>query len=129
MTDERLSVVGADEAFRDLARVVDRIGAAAEVEARRAGERLVSLVVPKVPRQTGRLAGSLTVDVLEGGAAAGYDGTAEYAGWIEFGGSHGRPYVDGGRYLYPTADPDAFVRALEASATDTIARYPWSKPR
>lgn len=125
----RAKVVGGDEATRDLRRVTDRIAEAADLEAKRAGERLVSLVVPKVPRVTGALAGSLGVSTGAGVVEAGYDGSLPYTGYIEFGGSHGRPYVAAGRYLYPTAaaEPGRFRADAEQSATRTIRGYAWSR--
>jgi len=124
-----VQVVGARDAFRDLERVVERIDRSAALEARKQADRLVSLVVPKVPRVSGRMAASVAVDEIPGGATAGYDGSAPYAGWVEYGGSRGRPYVSGGRYLYPTVDERDVERALEAVADYEIARYSWSKPR
>jgi len=55
-----------------------------------------------VPHRSGRLAGSVGVDTDGDGAAV--VATAPYAGWIEYGGSRGRPYVSGGRYFGPAAD-------------------------
>jgi hypothetical protein len=123
-----VQVVGATEAFRDLERVVEKIDRAAELEARRQAERLVGLVVPKVPRVSGRMAASLAAVDTPGGAAAGYDGSAPWAGWVEYGGSRGRPYVSGGRYLYPTVDAKEIEHELEQVAEHEIARYVWSKP-
>ena len=129
MAGADVQVVGAREAFRDLERVVEKIDRSATLEARRQAERLVGLVVPKVPRVSGRMAASLAAVDTPGGAAAGYDGSAPYAGWVEYGGSRGRPYVRGGRYLYPTVDASEVEHALEQVADDEIARFAWSKPR
>lgn len=125
---DRTELVGAEAAFRDLETVADRVAKAADLEARRASERLVSLVVPRVPKVSGALAGSLGVVDVGEGAAAGYDGSVAYAGYIEFGGFHGRPYVDEGRYLYPTAttEGDRFVADLEQTTERTIGGMSWS---
>ena len=59
-------------------------------------------------------------------------GNAEilYAGWIEFGGSRGRPHVPEGRYLYPTLQDHqaAFITATEQAITASIETFPWTKP-
>lgn len=127
----RMEVVGARDAFADVARVVDKVAGDVEAVGVREAQRLVSLVVPKVPKVSGRMADSLGVEHELGGAAAGYDGSAPYAAYVEFGGSHGRPYVGDGRYLYPTArgPADAFERELAQVTDDEIRRYRWSKPR
>jgi hypothetical protein len=53
-----------------------------------------------------------------------------YAGWIEFGGGHGRPYIATGRYLTPTARDaaPALQRAGEAAARQQIGRMRWPTP-
>lgn len=50
-----------------------------------------------VPHRSGRLAGSVRVTDERGGARVSM--STPYAGWIEYGGSRGRPYVSTGRYL------------------------------
>jgi phage gpG-like protein len=53
-----------------------------------------------VPKRTGRLAGSISVQRDQDGARLEMGGAGvPYAGWIEYGGSRGRPYVAGGRYV------------------------------
>jgi hypothetical protein len=52
-----------------------------------------------------------------------------YAGWIEFGGSRGRPMVKRGRYVYPTAlgtQPQA-VAAAAYAADESIGGFPWPR--
>lgn len=84
-----------------------------------------------VPVQSGQLAGSVTVEVgppVSVGIGAG--AASEYAGWIEFGGTRGRPYVATGRYLYPAADaaePDVIAAAEQAATTETKGMQ-WPTP-
>jgi len=69
-----------------------------------------------VPRRSGTLAGSVTGDLVGDHAEVGIGEGVPYAGWIEFGGSRGRPYVTEGRYLFPTA------LAMESLVTDAGER-------
>ena len=118
----------AARAMRDLVAVTDRIGEAAVDAGRSHAARILDLVAGRVPYRTGRLAGSLGLFSADGGGEVGYDSSAPYAGWIEFGGSRGRPHVSEGRYLYPTADvsEQVFAAAADDAAVRAIDRYPWS---
>jgi len=51
----------------------------------------------RVPRRSGRLAASVSRVPDPDGARVVM--SAPYAGWIEYGGTRGRPYVADGRYL------------------------------
>lgn len=81
----------------------------------------------QVPRLTGALAGSATARAEGDRATVGIGEGVPYAGWIEFGGSHGRPYVDGGRYLFPTALDvvDELQAAGEQVADKEIGEMRW----
>jgi hypothetical protein len=48
-------------------------------------------------------------------------------GWLEFGGSRGRPHVAGGRWLVPTSEAkgDEFARLAKQKTDDEIRRFPW----
>lgn len=56
-----------------------------------------------VPVRSGQLRESVQV-VDDGRDGAGVAMTAPYAGWIEYGGTRGRPYVSQGRYLGPATE-------------------------
>lgn len=68
----------------------------------------VNLAKSKVPRVSGRGAGTYRATTGADGAEIHFGGsTAPYVPWLEFGGKAGRsgatrPYVPGGRYLYPS---------------------------
>lgn len=85
--------------------------------------REAGVVSGKVPRRSGRLASSVTAEdnLLVMGAGV------PYAGWIEYGGSRGRPYVAQGRYVYPSALADAHLAVLagEQAASDAIGGFSW----
>ena len=96
-------------------------------------DQTAAMVAARVPRLTGRLAASVssTGGLFSTGASVGMGGPGvPYAGWIEFGGSRGRPFVQEGRYLYPTADDNAGLaqRASEKAARDKIRMQRWPRP-
>ena len=71
-----------------------------------------------LPHRSGRLAASVHVDRERDGATVAV-GTA-YAGWVEYGGTRGRPYVAGGRYVGPSARGSE--RAMAARAARNVER-------
>ena len=75
-----------------------RVGADA---ARDAAESVQGKARSAVPHRSGRLAASITVETTDDDAAL--VSSVPYAGWIEYGGSRGRPYVSSGRYVGPSA--------------------------
>jgi len=98
------------------------------LEVARAG---ASSVQAAVPRLSGRLAGSVTTTQEGDHASVGIGEGVPYAGWIEFGGSRGRPYMAEGRYLFPitlAAEP-AVVTAGEQAAEKEIKEARWPNPR
>jgi hypothetical protein len=86
----------------------------------------------RVPRRSGRLAGSVQSGAAEQGQAfVGYGGGVPYAGWIDFGGTRGRPYVRTGRYLFPTAlnTEGPLTLAGSGAAVSEIRRMRWPPTR
>jgi len=123
--------VGDDQAMADLRKYADQVGVdftkalegfTADIAERTAGD---------VPHLTGTLASTLFSEVDSDGGTVGYDGSAPYDGWIEFGGTRGRDYVPEGRYLFPTATTagEDYGRLAEESADETAERFPWSRAR
>jgi hypothetical protein len=127
---ETVIVHGEDAAFAALRRNVEEIQTGAEAIARSTADDVLSTVMGSVPVESGTLRNSLTTLVVEGGSSVAYDGSAAYAGWIEFGGTRGRAYVGGGRWLFPIGQraAHAFQAALEQDAARQIASYPWPSP-
>lgn len=68
---------------------------------------VLSYVRARIPRVTGNAAGTYRVGPGPSGPEISFGGPqAPYVPWLEFGGKAGRsgakrPYVPGGRYLYP----------------------------
>lgn len=83
-----------------------------------------------VPRRSGALAGTVTSELVGDHAEVSIGEGLPYAGWIEFGGSRGRPYVGEGRYLFPTAlgMESLVVSAGEKSADNEIGAMRWPSP-
>jgi hypothetical protein len=134
MTDTRVEVRGLRELAAGSRRLADLIEQATRIRFRRAADGVAARTRGRVPRVTGRLAGSVEsgdgprADVY---ATVGLGGGVPYARWIEFGGGRGRPYVTTGRYLYPTAKEaePAFTAAAENAATTQIRTMKWPAPK
>jgi hypothetical protein len=128
-----VELVGVAPAMRDIDRWADQLGPAVDREALAFGGQVAGRVTDRVPVLTGMLASS--VDAVDlGGDEYGIGVTmgegVPYAGWIEFGGSRGRPFIPEGRYLYPTAmaAEDDWRREASDIADATARSYPWSTP-
>lgn len=81
----------------------------------------------RVPRRTGRAAASVKAASSQREARVqGGSKKASYYGWLDFGGRIGknksvrRPFVERGRYIYPTysANRDGIMKALEQGLVD-----------
>lgn len=107
----------------DLLAAMRRLGSAADDIARDETMREANDVAGRtrdtVPRRSGRLAASTRASSAGEGATVSMN--TPYAGWIEYGGSRGRPYVRDGRYLGPASrDSDRrLARACESSLQRT----------
>jgi len=125
-----VEVKGLDELARGSRRLFDRIGEQAGTEFKTVADQVAVLVRGRVPRVSGRLASSVTAEDITDGANVGMGGSVPYAGWIEFGGTRGRPYVSTGRYLYPTAQDAGplLQRAGEQAARTEIKGMTWPIP-
>lgn len=88
-----------------------------------------------VPRDSGAAAASLSASATHTGARVSFGGsTAPYYPWLDFGGtvgrghkrgvpwsgSVGRPFIVGGRYVYPTIEANR--DEIEQAALDAILR-------
>lgn len=133
MSEEVVRLVGVNEAARDMTRWTEQLGPAVVAGAAPFAESLAARVAGKVPVLTGTLAGSVEVTDVTGdlpGIGVTIGEGVPYAGWIEFGGSRGRPLIPEGRYLYPTAlEAEAdFGQVASTTAEETAERFPWSTP-
>ena len=118
-------------AMSDLRRWADQVAPAVVRAAEPFAARVADVVRGRVPVLTGQLAGSVETASADDGVEVSMGDGVPYAGWIEFGGSRGRPYVPDGRYLYPSAlaAQDEFIDVASNAASDTVERFAWSTPR
>jgi phage gpG-like protein len=125
-----VTFVGGEEAMADMRRWADQVAPAVAKASEPFARRVADLVAGRVPVLSGQLASSVEASADEEGAAVTMGEGLAYAGWIEFGGSRGRPHVPEGRYLYPTAleAQDEFGEVAAEAAADSVGRFSWSTP-
>ena len=131
MGDEQVRVVGFDELVDGTRKLARNLEDAAPATFGHVADQKAQEVAGSVPKRTGRLAASVTADHDRQGAIVGMGGpNVPYAGWIEFGGTRGRPYMPRGRYLYPTAKAAGpqLVVAGNRMADHEIGRMTWPRP-
>lgn len=128
MTVDNVTFVGGPEAMEDMRRWASQVAPAVAHAADPFAARVVDAVAGKVPYLSGQLAGSVESSSDDEGVEVSMGDGVDYAGWIEFGGTRGRPYVPDGRYLYPTAlaAQDEFATVAGDAATDTAGRFAWT---
>lgn len=119
-SDTRIVVTGLRDVRAALAALSAEAGDELDAMLVAISEEVVGKVRLRVPHRTGRMARSYVAKATARGASASFGGGgkkngAQYVPWMEFGGSTGRghkpgqggtgsvkrPWVDGGRYLYP----------------------------
>jgi hypothetical protein len=118
---------GWDRLARATGRVDDACSKAAAGAARDVAAALASSTRARVPKQSGRLAAAVSVVALPDGAGVAFGQGVPYAGWIEYGGTRGRPYVAQGRYLGAGVDQAAadYTRRTATNTDTEIGRLPW----
>ncbi|MFI7677869.1 hypothetical protein [Actinophytocola sp. NPDC049390] len=119
---EPVKIKGLAEFSRNLRKLDSELPKALRLAHNEAGQLIVDYAKPRVPRRTGRAAGTIktrstrTETRVQGGSKR-----APYYPWLDFGGRVGRsrsvrrPFIKQGRYLYPAlgANYDKFVVLLE----------------
>jgi hypothetical protein len=127
----KVELVGAPKAMADIRRWAGQLGHDLDVGLVPFATTLADRVRAGVPVVSGQLAGSV-VQVRDDADAIGVEmgEGLEYAGWIEFGGTRGRPYVAEGRYLFPSlqGDVDEYETAATKVTDESVDRFPWSTP-
>lgn len=105
---EPVKVEGLAEFNRNLRKLSSDLPKALRLAHNEAAQLIVDYAKPRVPRRTGRAAGTVkakstrTESRVSGGSKA-----ASYYPWLDFGGRVGikrsvhRPFIKQGRYLYP----------------------------
>jgi hypothetical protein len=102
------------EGLREVARAVARVDKEAAKQLRLVGNSAANLLIdktrPQIPAVTGRARGSLKAQSTRTSARVAVGGPrAPWYPWLDFGGRGpepgrpaARPYIPGGRYLFPT---------------------------
>lgn len=140
----RISVEGLREVRSAIKAVEDQAPQQMKLVMLDAADHVVLKVRPQVPRRKGKAAASYKAKPQTAGASIGFGGrAAEYAPWLDFGGTTGkghrpgraysgsvvrtylgRPYGDG-RYLYPTIkeELDDVQTIVAGGLTKVMRRY------
>lgn len=119
---EPVKIAGLAEFNRNLKKLDADLPKALRLAHNEAAQLIVDYARPRVPRKSGRAAGTIktkstrTETRVSGGSKA-----VSYYPWLDFGGRTGpkrsvhRPFIKEGRYLYPAlgANYDKFVELLE----------------
>ena len=124
---EAIKIDGLNEFVRNLKKLDADLPKTLRVGFNQAAQIIVDYAKPKVPRKSGKAAGSIraqstrtAVRVSEGGKRA------PYMPWLDFGGkvgrkrSIGRPFLKEGRFLYAGlhAERDRIYAAVETALLD-----------
>jgi phage gpG-like protein len=127
MAGPDVEVHGAAEAAADLGRFADQLGPAVAKAGQPFAQKVAAAVRSRVPRVSGALAASIYAGTDNDAAFVSEGEGLDYGGWIEFGGGHGRPYIDEGRYLYPTAADagDEWAAFASQAADANIEKFKW----
>lgn len=127
----RIELHGTEELYAGSRVLVKRIGDTSEQRFDGVASKVADTVRGTVPYLSGAMAASVFSEPIGDGSQVGYDGSARYAGWVDFGGTRGRDWVPEGRYLYPVvgrAEP-LLEAAAQRSAIDEIRSMQWPKAR
>jgi phage gpG-like protein len=122
-----VQILGLDELVTGSRRLFGQIEKGADKRFARVAERRARIARGSIPRVSGALAGSVSnekSDVLFGG-------DLPYAGWVEFGGDRGRPYMPEGRYFYPVTTQNAESELEHEGTIDAQNQtrgFPWPSP-
>jgi phage gpG-like protein len=104
--------------------------AEADDAVRPTSEQVAATIRARVPKRSGRLAASVHASMRGNVGQVSMGEGLPYAGWIEYGGSRGRPQRKNGRYVLPTArrTTTAFRKHAQTVCAREIARMHWQSP-
>jgi len=123
-----VTVHGLPELFRGSRSLFGKIEKASDKTFADVADKRARIARGSVPRLTGALAGTVTAE----GSEALFGGDLPYAGWVEFGGTRGRPYLPEGRSFFP-ATTFHVEDELEREATKTtqreVGKFSWPNVR
>jgi hypothetical protein len=130
MTTPRVEVRGLRELSSAFRKVDGEIPKELQREFKGIAQAVVDQARPKVPRKSGKAAGSIKPRATQKGAGIAFGGSAApYYPWLDFGGgkvgvvgiqrggstgASKRPVVKGGRYVYPA------IMAMKDETTEAV---------
>jgi hypothetical protein len=128
MTGEPIKIDGIREFQRSLREVDAGLPKQLRIILNGAVGLVIDWAVPRIPRRTGRAAGSVKAKSSQREARIGIGGRrAPYMPWLDFGGEGrvagrpaARPFIKRGRYLYPGLDAtrDDVTAVMERGMVD-----------
>lgn len=125
-----IAVSGLRELSRSLKKVDNEAAKQLRVVFNDAAELVIATARPRIPRVTGRAAGSLKTRSTRTAVRVTFGGPrAPYYPWLDFGGRTGRkksvvrPFITEGRYVYPAYYEryDDIVRSMQ-DGIERVAR-------
>jgi hypothetical protein len=129
-TIEPIKIEGLAEFNRNLKKLDSDLPKVLRLAHNEAAQLIVDYAKPRVPRRTGRAAGTIKArSTRTESRVSGGSKRVPYYGWLDFGGRVGRkrsiqrPFIKQGRYLYPalSANYDKFAQLLTDALVD-VAR-------
>lgn len=129
-TIEPVKIEGLAEFNRNLKKLSADLPKALRLAHNEAAQLIVDYAKPRVPRKTGRAAGTIKArSTRTESRVSGGSKRVPWYGWLDFGGRVGRkrsvarPFIKEGRYLYPalSANYDKFAQLLTDALVD-VAR-------
>lgn len=130
MPDDAIKVRGFPELAAGTEQLAKNVDAATQQRYRAAADTVAGRVRSAVPHRSGAMAGSVGVQPGPP-VGVGYLGGVPYAGWVDFGGGHGRAYIGSGRYLYPAVQDSepVVLAAAEQAAQAEVKGMRWPTPK
>lgn len=125
-----IAVTGLKELSRSLNKVDGEAAKQLRIVFNDAAELVVATARPRIPRRTGKAAGSLKTKSTRTAVRVAFGGPrAPYYPWLDFGGRTGRkksvvrPFLTDGRYVYPAyyERRDDVARAMQ-EGIERVAR-------
>lgn len=131
-----MTITGVAQLFSGSKALAGKIDTRANREFVTVARRRAVMIAARMPRRSGRMAAAVRGRQGRKGSQAlasvgAWKSSVPYLGWIEFGGTRGRPYVPGGRFIYPVGlEADGELKAAGVkTAINEIRGFRWPNPR
>lgn len=132
MAKPQVEVKGYPELFSGSKALAKKFEAGSKGEFVKVARKRAVMIAARMPRRSGRMAASVRGTGSRAGLArvGSYKSRVPYLGWIEFGGTRGRTYEPGGRYIYPVGleAESELSQAATKTAINDIRGFRWKSP-